>query len=550
MMKLIMSKTLLTFLTIVAAVSAQGNLGRLRLTDTSQSELLPPVHFNTTTNGAALIAAYNSYVSTSASFQLTSGPALHTALKNMIMALGVVHVENFNGLNAAVEAYKSFFSRVRNADAIYKQRYSDLSVQLSSRMNNNSVIAQYNVLLPQMTLANSLVVNLRSLNNTLWSSRFSLGQTYQNFTLTTDQLLNSISQIVSQQNTDMQGDLAAVSANLTAFITPLLTNLQSSSDLLKNNINGLYNALSNNYANAVPYYLSQVVGVKANQLGGLAQNIGNQITALNADQNSFSQAFGVNTTALIADFNTFVAAQAAIATPVLGAASTSNLMVSQAKINRFIGIYRSVTSYTPYLNNVFNYASKYYQFVRSKIDFDLTNLVNYMAAYTSQVNQIQANYESMGLFINQMARQINPSIGTTYVQGVATVVFRLGEWTPIQQSEFPLSVPATFSSRFSYFKVLLKAVDTAFTASAQYYRTHVKNDDRSFSFELIDQVKFSTVATDPAGLYCYIAVSDPIAAQEKVSCTVQFSTPATTPANLPAPTAVTPTFTYSSFYTF
>lgn len=517
-----MKTFLIAFLALSAGVLAQNNLGRPAPVDTSLTEVRPPLHFNLTVDGLAFIAAYSDFISNLNNYVATTPSFYFGKLKTLVATWGKAHINNFAQLGKSVQVYKGFFSRVRNADFMYKSRYANLTADLQLRTTNSPVNATFAALQPSIQTALKLVANLSALNTSIFQNQQALNKTANDFRVQADALLNNVSNVIYMQNRDQASELAAIITDARALNQDKKSQLREQMGNFKTKVNTFTSSLTS-YDSAITSYLNSVYAEKAAALNTLKGAIDSLKSSLDADKSSQTAAFNANFTALQSSFTSSDDKWTGEMGNELLSETAINLATVKANGFKMLAQLKSGFAHTQYSAQVLGYLNKFVKWAAQKNDFDLNNLFNFQTAYTNQINQVFANYESLGLYTSQLARQINSAL-TTYSRVVISRPFRLGDWTPVSAATVPATIAVANLADLQYFKVLIAPFTTAFPNTNKNWRVHVKNDDKSMSFMLVDGFESGT-----DGVWCYIGTNDPMMAMDDVTCTIQI---ATTPSGL------------------
>lgn len=517
-----MKAVLIAFLALGSQVVAQNSLGRPTLSDTSLTEVRPATIWSQTTEGAALSTAYLDFSNVLASFTTSAPSVYYDKLRVMVLNFGRSHIKSYQSIMSGVQNYKTFFSKVRNADFAYKSRYASMMADLSVRTVNSTVNATFTALQPSIQSALRLVGNLSTVNASLFANQQVLNKTMFDFRNQADVLLTNISQVIYMQNRDQANEITGIITDVKASITDKRNQLSIASTNIKTRVNNLYNNLNTNYGTAITSYLDSLIQEKADQINAVKTQIDTLKAALDTESSSYQTNFMTSANTFKAAYASFEANKVSEINNLL---SDSGNQMTALKNGGFqmLAQFRHVTTYTRYAMEVMGYANKLAKWIQDKSNFDLDNLFNFQSAYTNQINQIFANYEALGLYTNQLVKQID-STATAYKRIFVSKPFRLGEWAPINADAFPAALSAAQATRFKFFKIRLTPIDTTFTESTKNYRVHVKNDDKNLSFEVFDAISLVTAGTDAEkGLWCFIAVTDPVAAMDKVICSLQYA---------------------------
>lgn len=527
----------LAFLTLTASVAAQNKFGLNRNSKDFQASLVPSVPFNETTFGAPFKAAIDSYYLAMNTCSLGNFLSCANSMKALIKAMGDQHINTVLAIMKGIDVYKAYISQVKNADQGFKIKYQNALNITSARASQPQALREFSAIQNDTTNALNTIGRLVQLNAQILERNQSLRNTLRDYRNQTDNLMRSMIDTLADHNTKMNEEVTKINTDANKLFGDLKVKAEAVRTEVDTNIND-FKAAATTSENVVTKYLTGLFTKKNAQLIKVIEDINTAKTALETAKTAYTTEITGKKDAITSGLDTFKTDQTIKFDPYF--AADSGFTVASDKVKKSVAAFRWSQLYYKYYLDVLGFSQRLFNWVTRKTDFDFMSLFNFQTSYSTQVGNIFASFENLGLAQSIVYKQVVAASGDKYEQAVSTVEFRFGEWKTIAKADFPITVAAADADLYTYVRAPLRLFDTKFTSATTSYRFSVRNYDTTYSFYLLGAVKLHTAAIDtenPPGAYAYLALSDPNAANGLVTVTLAVATD-TGVADLPAAPAL------------
>lgn len=479
--------------------------------------LTPPSLFNTTSTYTAITSANACLTALLASVSVNSTSAVYACVTSAVTAIANTDIANFNTLSASINGYNSLLSTVSNADSNYKKKYAALNVTLTQRIKFPVVPNLYNNIVPNITSVNVLVANMSATNGNISSNLTSLAGMSFNFVAQTNILFTNLSATNAQLANSLSTDLSFYANNLTQYLAqqiPLLNAAAAQVAVLVANVA----TLMVNYPASVPIYLNQILAAKVAYLNTVAASITTLIASLSAYNTDYPNNFSNNQTALLASVNTIVTANSTALNTLMGASATSysTILAAVYALNNRIN---AVLINLPFLNAELFYSQRLLTWAQTKVEYDITNLLNYQMVWSSSIFNLFTQFDNLIIGENHFYNELQNAPSNSFA--LTTSTYNLGLWNADLNTNFPNGLSADQSARLTTYSFLIAPYNQNFNAQA-ILRISSQNLDISYGFEA-----YLGWAITSQGIMGYVAVSDPLAASGLLSINVEYAVPIT-----------------------
>ena len=505
------------FIVVFMTANPFLSLGGAAGTNNVMLGLTPPSLFSTTSTYTAITSANACLAALLASVSVTSTSAVYACVTPAVTAIANTDLANFNTLSASINGYNSLLSTVSNADSNYKKKYAALNVTLTQRIKFPVVPNLYNNIVPSITSVNVLVANMSATNGNISSNLTSLAGMSFNFVAQTNILFANLGATNAQLANSLSTDLSFYANNLTQYLaqqTPLLNAAAAQVAALVANVA----TLMVNYPASVPIYLNQILAAKVASLNTAAASITTLIASLSTYNAQYPNNFSNNQTDLLASVNTIVSANSAALNTLMSASATSysTILAAVYALNNQIN---AVLINLPYLNAELFYSQRLLNWAQTKVEYDITNLLNYQMVWSSSIYNLFTQFDNLIIGENHFYNELQNAPSNSFA--LVTSTYNLGIWTADQNANFPNGLSADQSARLTTYSLLIAPYNQNFNAQA-ILRISSQNLDISYGFEA-----YIGWAITNQGIMGYVAVSDPLAASGLLSINIEYATPIT-----------------------
>lgn len=523
----------LAFLMLTASVAAQNRFGLNRNSKDIQASLVPSVPFNETTFGRPFKLAMDAYYLAINTCSLGVFKDCANSMKAVIKALGDQHINTVLSIMKGVEVQKGLVSKVRNVDQGFKIKYQEAFNITATRLSQSQALKEFSAIQNDTVSALNTIGRLVQLNAQILERNQSLRNTLRDYRNQTDNLMRSMIDTLADHNTKMNEEVTKINTDANKLFTDLKAQAETVRTDVDANINDFKTAATT-AENAVTKYLTGLYTKKNAQLTTAITAINTAKTALETAKATYTTDINAKKDAITGGLDTFKTEQTTKFSPYFAADSAFTL--ASGKVKQSVAAFRWSQLYYKYYTDVLSFSQRLFNWITRKTDFDFMSLLNFQTSYSTQVGNIYASFENLGLAQSVVYKQVVAASGDLYEQAVSTVEYRFGEWKIVPKAEFPITVAAADADLYTYVRAPLRLFDTKFTASTTSYRFSIRNYDTSYTFFMLGSVKLHTTAIDtdnPPGAYAYLALSDPNAASGLVTASLAVASD-TGLADLPA----------------
>jgi len=494
--------------------------------------MTPPVTYASTTLGTALNAANITFQA--ASFTQANLAGFADQVKTIVLALGNSHLSSLARAAKGVNATRAFLSNFNAVDANYKRRYETLKAAVAQRQAGGPVLGQFKNIEADMKKVTDLARKLVDQGRNLETNLTSANKAFGDFRVRSNDEISRLSGLHHEYGFNLTSQASSFHTDTATLISNRLNLVNADFNPFKGQVGSVTTAMATGIAQAVAPVLSAILAARASNNTANTNELNTQKATLTTDRVAMNTKLGEERTADLKILSDFLSStQTKYAADVTSAASV--YATTFPTIKNAVGSFRTMVNALPAVRNFLDYGQKGFEWAASKADFDNMNLNNFMTAYRTQINQILLNYEALGLTTGIVTRMLSQA-PSTHLQTVVSATFRPHEWTSVTIDKFPGTLTTETPAEWKVYRFLLREFDTDFTAATVTYRAGCKMFDRSYDFQALGAVALVTAAAgsaDPSGAFAFVAVTDEMAANEQIVCSLQLAL-GTGLADLPA----------------